>query len=101
MNSIGGFVSPSASTIAINTVRFFNPSKSGFTNNEQPTHEEIEIDMFVILLYMVIVTINMTVMYYALKFACKNGFTVVQFLLAYFFSLPYLIVQLIMKNTKK
>lgn len=89
------------SPIASKAVTFFKPSKSTFTTNEQPTPEVVEVDLFVVLLYMVIVTINMTVMYYALKSACKNGFTVVQFLLAYFFSLPYLIVQLIMKNTKK
>lgn len=43
----------------------------------------------------------MTLMYYyAFKLVCQNGFSLSEFLLAYFFTLPYIIIKWIMASQK-
>jgi hypothetical protein len=39
--------------------------------------------------------------YYAFKIVCENGFSLTHFLMAYFFTLPYIIIQTVMKTVTK
>lgn len=68
----------------------FFPKKESFSTQEEPKP-----NTFFLLLFLFFSIINIIITFYALKFACKSGFDVVSFLLAYFFSLPYLFVKLI------
>jgi hypothetical protein len=51
-----------------------------------------------LLAFIVALVINLSIMYYALKFACSEGFDVKNFLMAYFLTIPYLLYKLIMKK---
>jgi ABC-type multidrug transport system permease subunit len=81
-------------------VTFFQ-TEDTFTNDEQTQKTSAKIDLAYILAYMIVITINLSIMYYAMKFACESGLSLTQFLLAYFFSLPYLIIKFIMTKYKK
>ena len=81
-------------------VLFFSQNDS-FTTEEQTEKKDVKIDLIYIFTYIIIITINLSIIYYAMKYACESGFSLTQFLFAYFFSLPYLIVKFIMTKSKK
>lgn len=100
------FFSPSCGYIAEqfqNQIRFF--PKDTFTtktdaDKEKTTtkKEDKHIDFVYLLAFIVALVINLCIMYYALKFACSEGFDVKNFLMAYFLTIPYLLYKLIMKK---
>ena len=97
---IGKYLSGTSDVIAEQfKVTFFE--KDTFTTEEQTEKKNIERDLVYISAYMIVITINLSIVYYAMKYACESGFSLTQFLLAYFFSLPYLIIKFIMTKSKK
>tara|TARA_B100000497_G_C7359782_1_gene233436 strand:+ start:175 stop:471 length:297 start_codon:yes stop_codon:yes gene_type:complete len=97
---IGKYFSGTSDAIAEQFKVTFFKNEDTFTTEEQ-TEKNIKIDLTYILAYMIVITINLSIVYYAMKFACESGFSLTQFLLAYFFSLPYLIIKFIMTKSKK
>ena len=97
---IGKYLSGTSDAIAEQFKVTFFKNEDTFTTEEQ-TEKNIKIDLTYILAYMIVITINLSIIYYAMKFACESGFSLTQFLLAYFFSLPYLIIKFIMTKSKK
>ena len=97
---IGKYLSGTSDAIAEQFKVTFFKNEDTFTT-EEPTEKNIKIDLTYILAYMIVITINLSIVYYAMKFACESGFSLTQFLLAYFFSLPYLIIKFIMTKSKK
>lgn len=97
---IGKYLSGTSDAIAEQFKVTFFKNEDTFTTEEQ-TEKSIKIDLAYILAYMIIITINLSIVYYAMKYACESGLSLTQFLLAYFFSLPYLIVKFIMTKSKK
>jgi hypothetical protein len=97
---IGKYLSGTSDAIAEQFKVTFFKNEDTFTTEEQ-TEKNIKIDLTYILAYMIVITINLSIVYYAMKFACESGFSLTQFLLAYFFSLPYLIIKFIMTKSKK
>lgn len=98
---IGKYLSGTSDVIAEQFIVTFFKKKDNFTTEEQTEKHDFKIDLAYILAYMIVITINLSILYYAMKYACKSGFSITQFLLAYFFSLPYLIVKFIMTKSKK
>lgn len=84
------FISPTSYFVTEKFEIMFFPRRETFSSQEEYTP-----NTFFILFFIILSIINLVITYYALKFACKSGFDVTSFLLAYFFSLPYLFVKLI------
>lgn len=96
------YFSPSCGYIAEqfqNKIKFF-PEDTFTTKADTKTtsKEEKPVDFVYLLVFIVALVINLSIMYYALKFACSEGFDVKNFLMAYFLTLPYLLYKLIMKK---
>lgn len=99
---IGKYLSGTSDVIAEQfKVTFFKTEEDTFTTEEQTQKNSMKIDLVYIFAYILVITINLLIIYYAMKFACESGFSLTQFLLAYFFSLPYLIIKFIMTKSKK
>lgn len=98
---IGKYLSGTSDAIAEQFKVTFFKTEDTFTTEEQTEKSSVKIDLAYILAYMIVITINLSIVYYAMKYACESGFSLTQFLLAYFFSLPYLIVKFIMTKYKK
>ena len=98
---IGKYLSGTTDAIAEQFKVSFFKTEDTFTSEEQTVKSGVKIDLAYIFMYMIVITINLSIVYYAMKFACESGFSLTQFLLAYFFSLPYLIIKFIMTKSKK
>jgi hypothetical protein len=96
------FFSPSCGYIAEqfqNKIKFFTRDK--FTTKAVADVEEKQNEYVYLLAFIVALVINVSIMYYALKIACSEGFDVKNFLMAYFLTLPYLLYKLFMKKCTK
>lgn len=69
-------------------------STETFTVEASPTNL-----MLYLLVYISILFFTMSIYFYAFKFVCDSGFSVFEFVLAFLFTLPYLIVKLLIKMT--
>tara|TARA_Y100000389_G_scaffold70667_1_gene67341 strand:+ start:2248 stop:2547 length:300 start_codon:yes stop_codon:yes gene_type:complete len=98
---IGKYLSGTTDIITEQFQVFFFKKEDTFTTEEKTEQKSVKIDLAYILIYMIVITINLSIVYYAMKYACESGFSSTQFLLAYFFSLPYLIIKFIMTKSKK
>lgn len=98
---IGKYLSGTTDAIAEQFKVSFFKTEDTFTTEEKTEQKSVKIDLAYILIYMIVITINLSIVYYAMKYACESGFSSTQFLLAYFFSLPYLIIKFIMTKSKK
>lgn len=98
---IGKYLSGTSDAIAEHFKVTFFKNEDTFTTEEQTQKNSMKIDLVYIFAYILVITINLSIIYYAMKFACESGFSLTQFLLAYFFSLPYLIIKFIMTKSKK
>jgi len=98
---IGKYLSSTSDAIAEQFKVTFFKTEDTFATEEQTEKNSFKIDIAYILAYLLVITINLSIIYYAMKYACESGLSLSQFLLAYFFSLPYLIVKFIMTKSKK
>lgn len=103
MSEICGFVFPQ-------TTSMVNACKDCF-HGDHKDHEEKFVGeeeprkpIFSVVVWFILVLFSycmMTLMYYyAFKLVCQNGFSLSEFLLAYFFTLPYIIIKWIMASQK-
>jgi hypothetical protein len=97
------YFSPSCGYIAeqfTDKIKFFSNKNSiaEFTTKPDSKKEPQAIDYVYLLSFIVALVINLSIMYYAMKFACSEGFDLKNFMLAYFLTLPYLLYKLIMKK---
>lgn len=98
------YFSPSCGYIAerfTDQIKFFSSKNTiaEFTtkpDSKKETHYSV--DYIYLLSFIVALVINLSIMYYAMKFVCSEGFDLKNFLLAYFLTLPYLLYKLIMKK---
>lgn len=94
-------LSPSSDYIAENFSILFFP-KSEFTTKRDVDYKrkKPDKDCTYMMVFFLSIFINLSILYYAMKFACIEGFEVRHFLCAYFFSLPYLLLKLFTRSKK-
>lgn len=101
MNTVSSAVFPQSTSI-LNAGRLCVSDKEKFVNEEktQPTVQGL--NPFVELLILLVTYTLITYIYFvAFKLASEDGLTFPKFLLAYFFTIPFILVKLVMKSCNK
>lgn len=86
------FLSPQAASVA----KALSATEEKYTEKSNKNGGSIFVFLFV---FFLVFFLYLYIYYYAFKLACESGFGFMDFLLAYFFTIPYIIVKLIMKST--
>lgn len=102
MNTVSSAVFPQSTSI-------LNAGKLCMSDEEKFVNEENNPKMYVrsvnpiteLILLLLTYTLITYVYFIAFKFASEDGLTFSKFLLAYFFTIPYIIIKLVMKSSKK
>lgn len=101
MNTVSSAVFPQSTSI-LNAGRLCMSDEEKFVNEEKNPKMYVSVNPFTeLVLLLVIYTLITYVYFIAFKFASEDGLTFSKFLLAYFFTIPYIIIKLVMKSSKK
>ena len=103
MSSLGSAIFPQSTSI-LNAGKLCvskKERKEQFVNEESVKKNEHGLNPFVELIILLVTYILITYIYFvAFQLASEDGLTFPKFLLAYFFTIPYIIVKLVMKSCK-
>ena len=86
------FLSPQAASVA----KTLSVTEEKYTEKSNENKGNLLLFLFI---FFIVLLLYVYIYYYAFKLACESGFSFMDFLLAYFFTIPYIIVKLIMKST--
>tara|TARA_Y100000389_G_scaffold711_2_gene770 strand:- start:13305 stop:13610 length:306 start_codon:yes stop_codon:yes gene_type:complete len=101
MSSLGSAIFPQSTSI-LNAGKLCVSDKEKFVNEESKQNNVTQLNPFVELMILLIAYSLITYIYFvAFKFASEDGLTFPKFLLAYFFTIPFIIVKLVYKSSKK
>lgn len=92
------YVSPSSYYITEKFGVVFFPSKKKETFNIEVNQKTETITPTLFIIFVLLVLINIFITYHALKLACKSGFDMGNFLMAYYFSVPYILFKSFLSN---
>jgi hypothetical protein len=101
MSSLGSAIFPQSTSI-LNAGKLCVSDKEKFVNEESKQNNVTQLNPFVELMILLIAYSLITYIYFvAFKLASEDGLTFPKFLLAYFFTIPFIIVKLVYKSSKK
>jgi hypothetical protein len=104
MSSLGSAIFPQSTSI-LNAGKLCvsdKEDKEKFVNEESKQNNVTQLNPFVELMILLIAYSLITYIYFvAFKLASEDGLTFPKFLLAYFFTIPFIIVKLVYKSSKK
>ena len=101
MSSLGSAIFPQSTSI-LNAGKLCVSDKEKFVNEESTQNNVHQLNPFVELMILLLTYSLITYIYFvAFKLASEDGLTFPKFLLAYFFTIPFIIVKLVYKSSKK